>query len=204
MGIKTNFTLEYLNNYLKQNNIEIPKEANLASIFKECNKYDEKGNEVENGDDILQNNEIDMFLKKVSELGSNLRRAVFDCVKEVLKKQEEERKAETEEILNNPPARGTDDFEEKAFDYMFEKLDSMGINSLDVNISLITNIYSSLDWDLDEDFDSFVSKEEAEKFDNSETAIKYMNKDSDGNIVRTHILDWIINNYLDNVKSNEE
>ena len=200
----TNLTLDYINQYIQRNKIEVPKDINLASIFQECDRFDEEGNEVKDGDGILQIKEVGEFLKKVGEYGFKFSSAMYDCYKEVLQIQEqEELEAEQQKLaeqLANPPHRTDADFTDKAFDYMIAKLKAAGIDFLDIDMDLLMNIYYDTDWDMDEDFDSTITKEEADRFYDSEFANAYMNKDENGRSINTHVLDWIVNNYLTQTK----
>ena len=200
----TNLTLDYINQYIQRNKIEVPKDINLAYIFQECDRFDEEGNEVKDGDGILQIKEVGEFLQKVREYGFKFSSAMYDCYKEVLKIQEQEKlEAEQQRLaeqLANPPQRADEDFTEKAFDYMFAKLEAAGIDFLDIDMDLLSEIYLRTDWDMDENFDSTITKEEADRFYDSEFANAYMNKDENGQSINTHVLDWIVNNYLTQTK----
>lgn len=131
----------------------------------------------------------------LSEQDYTERMAKIDTQYEQNIKESEKNKAE-----QIPPKRTDDNFEEKAFDYMYAKLDSLGYSIDKVDIGKLSNIYLYTDWDMDDDFDSTISKNEADKFYNAEYANQYMNKDKNGKIIDTHVLDWIVNNYLDNSK----
>ena len=201
MAFKTNLTLNYINQYLQQKNIEVPKELNLESIFKEFDKYDEDGNEVKNGDGILQTAEVGDFLKKVGEFSSKVRHAVFDCYQEVREKQKQEEAEAMQEKLKNPPKAYDDNgISEEAMDYIFDKLASLGFGIEKVDLDELIDIISRFDYDLDPNQDSKITKKEADDFYSNDYANKYMNKDKNGKSVDTHVLDWIVNNYLEKTK----
>ncbi|MBR6126300.1 hypothetical protein IKQ21_01305 [bacterium] len=59
------FSLSGLNEYLKQQGIKQPENYNIGELFTQCDKFDEKNNEVENGDGFLNKKELEQFLDLV-------------------------------------------------------------------------------------------------------------------------------------------
>lgn len=178
MNIKTNFTLDYMRQYFERNNIQLPNDLNLSSIFKECDKYDEEGNEVKDGDGILQTYEISAFFNKIGKYGSKFLSATFECWQEVLKKQEQEKLEVKQERLNNPPkAYDENGIGEEGMDYILEKLESKGIGIEKIDFDILVDIMARFDYDIDPDLDSKITTKEANSFYSPEYANKYMNKD---------------------------
>lgn len=195
-GIKTNFTLEYLNNYLKSNNIEVPKDIDLGAIFNKCDTHDQ--NDYDMADGILDLDESKEFFDEVFNYGNlEFSKGVLNCKKEVMEKQKTEEQEYKANVLNNPPTsydnRGL--YGDESIDYIMFKLESKGIKVSDMDFDVLEQIINSFDYDLDSDLNMQISTKDAYA-----PASEYMNKDENGNIVDTHVLDWIVNRYLEKTK----
>ena len=84
-------------------------------------------------------------------------------------------------------------------DYIYGKLQEKGIAPSKVNIDLLADIIARYDYDMDADSDGTLTADEMKKY-NDGVSHKYMNKNEQGKIIDTKVLDWIINKYLEQSK----
>ena len=199
MSIKTHFTLDYLKNYLQRNNIEIPEECDIVSIFNSYDLYDQNLNEVYKedgtpGDGKLQSYEARAFVEELKQYGVNLYNTVNNFRKEIFKQQENE-------ILESPPKITDKYYEDESERYVYAKLKQLGIKNIDID--KIDNLLEQFDYDLDSDTNSYLTLEETAhkiiKYENDDDmfeAKKFLNKNQNGEYVDTHILDYIVNRYI--------
>lgn len=92
------------------------------------------------------------------------------------------------------------DSKDEEIDELFNKLEQKGINSLDIDVSELSDIISKFDYDIcvkrddsgNVSFDPVIQPNSAKSYGLSD----YMNKDDNGNIQSTHYLDMLANKYI--------
>ena len=89
--------------------------------------------------------------------------------------------------------------EDEHAEYIFDKLQKNGIAPTEIDIDLLMNIIARYDYDMDNDSDGILTTSEMNQY-NDGGSHKYMDKDVQGNIKDTKVLDWIINKYLEKSK----
>jgi hypothetical protein len=89
--------------------------------------------------------------------------------------------------------------EDEHMNYIYDKLQEKGIAPSKINIELLSDIMARYDYDMDVDSDGTLTTGEMNQY-NDGVSHKYMDKDEQGNIKDTKVLDWIINKYLEKFK----
>lgn len=78
------------------------------------------------------------------------------------------------------------------YDYIYEKLDQKGIPIDNIDDNKLADILARFDYDLDPDNNGIITKNEIQAYYGEQ----FMNKDENGNISDTKVLDWIVNKYI--------
>ena len=89
--------------------------------------------------------------------------------------------------------------EDEHVEYIVDKLQENGIEQTKINLDLLLDIMARYDYDMDNDSDGILTTGEMNQY-NDGVSHKYMDKDLQGNIKDTKVLDWIINKYLEKSK----
>ncbi len=89
--------------------------------------------------------------------------------------------------------------ENEHMDYIYDKLQKNGISLSKINKELLSDIMTRYDYDMDADSDGTLTKDEMKQYNDGVSHI-YMDKDEQGNVKDTKVLDWIVNKYLEKAK----
>ena len=89
--------------------------------------------------------------------------------------------------------------EDEHMEYIYDKLRERGIATSKIDIALLSDIMVRYDYDMDSDTDGTLTTDEMNQY-NDGISHKYMDKDEQGNIKDTKVLDWIINKYVEKSK----
>lgn len=102
--------------------------------------------------------------------------------------------------LNYPPKRGNEGwgYEDTHFNYLEHKFQEKGIKDTDDDV--LIKILATFNDELDKNFDSFITLKELKKMPNKDKYEPYMNRNKQGDVIKTHVLDWVVNKYCAEAK----
>ena len=175
--------------------VEEQKNAYNSEIDKFCEKFKDL---LEEYNFNLENFKTEIFQKLKDQdiehpiakevVESNIRQGILNAKEQIINfiKSEPERRA-----TNVGEGWGQ---EEAHIAYIVNKLEENGIGINNIDREKLSNILSSFDYDLDPDLNGIITTSEAKYGE------EHMDKDVDGNITDTKVLDWIINKYLGKIQ----
>ena len=192
---KLDMSLVNLEAYLKRNNINVPDNIDLQSIFQDCDKYDKDGNEVDGGDGILQAEESDKFYSIILDIAKKATDPLIDKFRQGISNW----RTETSQLkmLDEKYIRGNKEIDEES--YTLRKIIALGKydKNYDKFSNLMQKVLENYDYEmLAPNGDKIIKVDTAKNYFYDKDAIKYMDTDERGNPIDTHVLNWISNKYL--------